>query len=73
MRTSASYDTIAAVSQSILSGGWNVASYGVSGSGGMTYCFSIGSTNYVLYPDYGKVAYAQSLIRRLYNGEWVSP
>lgn len=73
MRTSASYDTIAAVSQSILSGGWNIASYGVSGSGGMTYCFSIGSTNYVMYPDYGKVAYAQSLIRRLYNGEWVSP
>ena len=73
MRTSVPYDTIAALSQSTLEGGWNVASYSVGGSGGMTYSFSIGQTAYVLYPDYGTVGYAQSLIRRLYNGEYVSP
>lgn len=73
MRTSMPYDTIASVSQSVLSGGWNIASYGVSGSGGMTYSFSIGQTAYVMYPNYGAVGHAQSLIRRLYNGEWVSP
>ena len=73
MRTSMPYDTIASVSQSVLSGGWNIASYGVSGSGGMTYSFSIGQTAYVMYPNYGTVSHAQSLIRRLYNGEWVSP
>ena len=73
MRTSMPYDTIASVSQSVLSGGWNIASYGVSGSGGMTYSFSIGQTAYVMYPNYGTVSHAQSLIRRMYNGEWVSP
>ena len=72
--TTIPYDTIAAFSQSVLNGdGWNVASYSVDGSNGMTYSFSIGTSAFVIYPNYGTVSYAQSLVRRLYNGEYVSP
>ena len=74
INTSMPYDTIAAFSQSVLGGeSWNVSSYAVTGSNGMEYCFSTGQTAYVMYPNYGTVSYAQTLIRKLYNGEWVSP
>ena len=74
VRTTVPYDTIAAFGRSVLGGdSWNVVTYNVNGSGGMEYSFSIGTSAYVMYPDYGTVSYAQRLIRQVYNGEWVSP
>ena len=74
VRMTVPYDTVAAFGRSMLGGeSWNVVSYNVNGSGGMEYSFSIGTSAYVMYPDYGTISYAQRLIRQVYNGEWVSP
>ena len=74
IQTTIPYDTIAAFSQSALGGdNWTVVHYSVNGYNGMEYSFSVGDTRFVMYPDYGTVSYAQSLIRRVYNGEIVSP
>ena len=73
-RTTVPYETIAAFGRSVLGGeNWNIASYNVNGSGGLEYCFSIGTAAYVMYPNWGTVSYAQNLIRQVYNGDWVSP
>ncbi len=68
------YDLISMMIRSFLNGDkWNVATYAVTGTGGNDWCFSINSNNYVMYPNYGTVEYAQSLIYKLYNGEAVNP
>ncbi|MBP3728667.1 MAG: LCP family protein [Lachnospiraceae bacterium] len=74
IRTSVPYDTIAAFSQSMVNGEtWNITQYSVNGTNGLAYCNSIGTTAFVIYPDYSTVSYAQSLIRRVYNGEVLPP
>lgn len=71
--TSMPYDTISSAAASLLSGGWNVVSYNVGGRGSSEYSPAIGGNAYVMWPDQSTVNYARSLIRRLYNGERVSP
>lgn len=74
VQTTMPYDTMAAIIRSILNGdNWNMASYSVNGSNGYNYCPSIGTEAFVMYPDYSTVSYAQSLIRQVYEGGWVSP
>lgn len=74
VQTSMPYDVMSSMVQSFLNGdSWNIVSYAVSGSNGNEYCFSIGMNNYVMWPNYSMVSYAQSLIRQVYNGSWVSP
>ena len=71
--TSMPYDTISSAAASLLSGGWNVVSYNVGGRGSSEYSPALGFNAYVMWPDQESVNYARSLIRRLYNGERVSP
>ena len=74
IQTTIPYDTIAAFGQGALSGdSWTVAYYSVNGYNGLEYSFSLGATKFVMYPDYSTVNDAQSLIRRVYNGEIVNP
>ena len=71
--TNMSYDLIASLVRELQSGSWNITSYTVGGSGSTEYSPMIGANAYVMWPNYDQVGYAKSMIRRIYNGEWVTP
>ena len=71
--TNMSYDLIASLVRALQTGGWNITSYTVGGSGSTEYSPMAGGNAYVMWPDYNMVNYAKSMIKRIYNGEWVTP
>lgn len=73
METSIPYGTISSLASALIGGGWNISSYSVGGSGSSEYSPALGGNAYVMWPNNSTVSYAQSLIRRVYNGEWVYP
>ena len=71
--TNMSYDMIASMVRELQNGGWNITSYSVGGSGSTEWSPMLQGKAYVMWPDTNMVNYAQSMIRRIYNGEWVTP
>ena len=71
--TNMSYDMIASMARALQSGGWNITSYSTGGSGSSEWSPMARGNVYVLWPNYNQISYAQSMIRRIYNGEWVTP
>ncbi|MFQ9933188.1 MAG: LCP family protein [Lachnospiraceae bacterium] len=53
-------------------GSWNVVNYAVTGSGKNDYCYSLGSSNYVMVPDTNTVENAKKLIQMVYDGKTLS-
>lgn len=73
METSAPYGIISSLASALIGGGWNISSYSVGGRGSTDYSPALGGNAWIMWPDNNTVSYAQSLIRRVYNGEWVYP
>ena len=71
--TNMSYDLIATLVRELQNGSWNITSYLVGGAGSTEYSPMMGGNVYVMWPNYDQVGYGKSMIRRIYNGEWVTP
>ena len=71
--TTLPYEITSSLVQGFVGGGWSVDSYGVSGSDSNNYCPALATNAYVMWPNFDMVEYARNLIRRVYNGEAVSP
>ncbi len=50
-------------------GSWNIVNYAVTGEGGDDYCYSLGSSNYVMRPHMNTVENAKKLIKMVEDGE----
>lgn len=55
-------------------GSWNVVNYAVKGLNGNNtqYCYSLGSSNWVMWPDTTTVEEAKTLIKQVYDGKIVN-
>lgn len=51
--------------------GWNIQSYQVDGAGSWGYCFSLGSDNDIMIPDWDTVETAKGLLAAVLNGEYI--
>lgn len=52
-------------------GSWNVVNYAVTGKGDNQYCYSLGSSNYVMHPDKQLVENAKTLINQVITGKTI--